>query len=356
MKVSIGTNIKNGPWGGGNLFAINLKNYLIRHGHEVVFNLLDSDIDIILMTEPRKTSESSSFTNFDIEKYLTYKNSNSIVVHRINECDERKLTNYVNKYLLNANKTADATIFVSSWIRDIFHNLGIEKKNNYVVLAGADKEIFNSNGYIPRKINEKFRIVTHHWGANENKGFFIYEKLDNLLNNSEWADKVEFTYIGNLPKNFTFKNTTHIPPLSGINLAKEIKKSHIYLTASLNEPSGNHHIEGAQCGLPLLYINSGGIPEYCSGYGVEFNHENFIEKLQLIMNNYEEQVKKVGEYPRNSEKMCQEFTEIFENLLNNKDVIIQNRTSKNKFTIIGKLMYKISSTLYMKKLNNNENK
>ena len=28
LKISIGTNIKEGPWGGGNLFAINLKNYL----------------------------------------------------------------------------------------------------------------------------------------------------------------------------------------------------------------------------------------------------------------------------------------------------------------------------------------
>ena len=29
MKISIGTNIKEGPWGGGNLFAKNLKNFLI---------------------------------------------------------------------------------------------------------------------------------------------------------------------------------------------------------------------------------------------------------------------------------------------------------------------------------------
>ena len=28
MKVSIGTNIKEGPWGGGNLFAKSLKKYL----------------------------------------------------------------------------------------------------------------------------------------------------------------------------------------------------------------------------------------------------------------------------------------------------------------------------------------
>ena len=84
-----------------------------------------------------------------------------------------------------------------------------------------------------------------------------------------------------------------LPPLSGLNLlATEIKKSHIYLTASINEPSGNHHIEGAQCGLPLLYIESGGIPEYCNGYGIEFNNENFIEKLSNMIDNYDNELKK----------------------------------------------------------------
>ena len=44
MKISIGTNIKDGPWGGGNLFAINLKNYLEYKGHIVVHDLNDYDI------------------------------------------------------------------------------------------------------------------------------------------------------------------------------------------------------------------------------------------------------------------------------------------------------------------------
>ena len=94
MKISIGTNIKDGPWGGGNLFAKNLTNYLIKNGHEVIYDLNDSNIDIILMTEPRKTSESSAFTNYDIQKYLAYENNHALVVHRINECDERKMTNF----------------------------------------------------------------------------------------------------------------------------------------------------------------------------------------------------------------------------------------------------------------------
>ena len=96
MKISIGTKIKDGPWGGGNLFAINLKNYLEKNNHEVVFNLEDDDIDLILLTEPRRTSESSSFTHIDILKYRQFIKSDVIVVHRINECDERNKTNFVN--------------------------------------------------------------------------------------------------------------------------------------------------------------------------------------------------------------------------------------------------------------------
>ena len=74
MKVSIGTKIKDGPWGGGNLFAINLRNYLISEGHEVVDSLYDEDIDIVLITEPRKSSESSAFTHIDVKKYINFIN------------------------------------------------------------------------------------------------------------------------------------------------------------------------------------------------------------------------------------------------------------------------------------------
>ena len=93
MKVSIGTNIKEGPWGGGNLFAKSLKKYLEDNGHKVITNLSENDIDIILITEPRKTSESSSFTHDDVYKYLKYVNPSALVVHRLNECDERKIQN-----------------------------------------------------------------------------------------------------------------------------------------------------------------------------------------------------------------------------------------------------------------------
>ena len=46
-------------------------NFLEDKGHVVINNLGDDDIDIILITEPRRTSESSAFTHVDVLNYLS---------------------------------------------------------------------------------------------------------------------------------------------------------------------------------------------------------------------------------------------------------------------------------------------
>ena len=102
MKVSIGSKIVEGPWGGGNLFVKNLSTYLIELGHEVIFDLSDSDIDLILLTDPRSRRESSStFNHKEINLYKKFINPNVSVVQRINECDERKNTKNINNFYYN---------------------------------------------------------------------------------------------------------------------------------------------------------------------------------------------------------------------------------------------------------------
>ena len=49
MKISIGYEFIDGPWGGGNSFAIQLKNYLEENDIQVVNTLKDEDIDIIFL-------------------------------------------------------------------------------------------------------------------------------------------------------------------------------------------------------------------------------------------------------------------------------------------------------------------
>ena len=316
MKISIGSRVIEGPWGGGNLFVVNLKNYLIEKGHEVIHDLCDSNIDIILLTDPRSRKESSStFNHEDIAKYKKYVNPNVVVIQRINECDERKGTNYINNFYLSASNSADHVVFVSSWLRKIYLNIGMPKDKTSVIMSGADPNIFNSIGSSKFK-NNKIKFVTHHWSSHKNKGFNIYRKFDDLLGEDEYKH-LEFTYIGNVPTDIKFKNIIIKEPLAGSGLANEIKKNHIYITASKNEPSGNHHIEAAQCGLPILYLNSGGIPEYCEGYGQVFE-DNFEDALNNMISNYSIYKSKMDNYPFSSEQMCDEFFEKFISIKNSK--------------------------------------
>ncbi len=171
-----------------------------------------------------------------------------------------------------------------------------------------------------------------------------------MLGDKRWKNKIEFTYIGNLPKNYKFKNSKHISPLSGQTLAKEIKKSHIYLTGSLNEPSGNHHIEGAQCGLPVMYIDSGGTTEYCKNYGVEYDANNFESKLEMAIHNYDNLSSKVLDYPFNSERMSKNYLDLFENLFSKKDQVISNRTYKISEGNLNKVYYKCLRSLKKRKI------
>jgi glycosyltransferase involved in cell wall biosynthesis len=321
MKVSIGSRIVNGPWGGGNLFVKNLSNYLEQNGHKVIYDLGEKDIDLILLTDPRSRKESSStFNHLDIQKYKKFINPDVSVVQRINECDERKNTTGTNQIYLEASNVADKVIFVSSWLRDLYLNIGMEKEKTSVVLAGSNTKIFNDQNSSLLKSNEKVKIVTHHWSSHANKGFKEYKQLDTMIKHPEWKDLIEFTYIGNTSDEYKFENSNIILPLAGLELANELKKHHIYITASVNEPSGNHHIEAAQCGLPILYLDSGGIPEYCKGYGVSFSND-FEDKLKTIIENYDFYKEKLKGYPFNSEKMCLEFVQIFQDLVDKQDKI-----------------------------------
>ncbi|GAI25253.1 unnamed protein product, partial [marine sediment metagenome] len=241
----------------------------------------------------------------------------TIVVHRINECDERKGTKNVNNYLKRANKIADHTIFISSFLKGLFIDEGILDTENYSVIRnGADKNIFNMNGRSKWDGKSPVKLVTHHWGGNYYKGFDVYRIIDELIVEKTSDLDVEFNYIGNLPGDFAFKNSKVFAPIASESLAGKIKENHIYVTASINEPAGMHHVEGAMCGLPLLYRNSGGIPEYAKGFGVVFNgKEDFVDKLRGIIESYDFYYSKMSDYPYNSLLMCSKYEKLFSKLL-----------------------------------------
>ncbi len=323
MKIALGFKVMDGSWGGGNQFAISLLRQARERGFEITDSLNDKDIDIILLTDPRSYNEGVAFGSIDIIRYLIFKNKNAIVLHRINECDERKNTKHMNRFLRWSNYCADHTIYISNWLKSL--NLAENNKPYSVILNGADNTIFNDSKNKKWKKDEPLKIVTHHWSPNIMKGFDVYEKLDNLINSYQWKNKIHFTYIGNIPKGFNFKNTKVIKPISGKDLGKELAKHHVYISASNNEPAGMHHIEGALSGLPIIYKNSGALPEYCENYGAVFNKQNLIPALKRVMNNYDSYKENLRNYPNNSIYMSDKYLDLFIKLLENKKEIVKNR-------------------------------
>ena len=330
MKISIGCNIQSGPFGGGNQLNRALAEHFINLGHKVEFDLISKDLDLIILADPRTTLRSISYGDKEILKYLIFSNPRALVLQVIHECDERKGTTGLNKRLWWANNIADHTVFISDWQHKIFNEKKLVFNNDLVIRNGSDETTFSWDGKPRWDGISPLKLVTHHWSNNWMKGFDIYQKLDQMIKSERWKNKIEFTYIGNIPKDFEFINSKRLEPLSGEKLAKELSHNHIYVTGSINEPAGLHHIEGALSGLPILYRESGALPEYCNGFGESFKGvDDFESALEQIIKNYHFLNEKLIKYPYSFKKMCIEYEDLINNMIKNKDELIETRKARS---------------------------
>ncbi|CAM2057406.1 hypothetical protein DSUL_150070 [Desulfovibrionales bacterium] len=316
MKISMGCNLQTGPYGGGNQVAQAVANHLCAQGVEVTFDLKSKDLDLILLFDPRPNLRITAYTQRQIIPYLWFINSKAIVVHRINECDERKNSTGINRLLRRVNGCADHTIFISDFLRDLHLSNGLKTLDNTVIRIGVNRGTFHPNSYQRWDGMEKLKLISHHWSGNWMKGFDIYQHLDDMLARPEWKDKLHFTYLGNLPSNFQFKNATYLTPVNQTETAAILRQHHVYITASYFEPAGLHHAEGAMCGLPVLYRKSGALPEYNRSFGLGFTDETFEDTLCRMYTEYTRWADAVQNYPADAEdRMCREYYNLFTNLV-----------------------------------------
>jgi hypothetical protein len=293
MKILINRKPVNGPWGGGNNFVKAMHKYLPKMGHQIS-NRLNQGPDIIFLMDPRYDNDCIS-----INEAISYKreNPNVIIIQRINECDARKGTNHVDELLSKCSEYIDITIFVSNWMKDYHFKKGWKCKKNYVLINGV------SGFYKKReKIkNGKINIVTHHWSDNYMKGFDIYEKIDDLL---EDRKDITFTYIGR--ERGTFKNSNVVSPLFGEDLAKELGKYDLYVSASRFDPGPNHILESIACEIPTFsYFEGGGACEFTGSDFVFNDFEDLVEKIDK--KEYNNNTTKVFTWKECMEKMNEDI-------------------------------------------------
>ena len=272
----------NKPYGGGAKFALKFSEYLTSLGHTIEYSFKESDPpDCIVFFDHKIYSDDTTIKRLGLEqaKSIRLKFPDIPILTRVNDIGAPKdrPPDFTERFCELANLSTHV-VFISKWLKEDYYGDKIKTPSN-VIHNSIDENTFSIKEYsfdIPR-------LITHHWSPNRMKGWDIYEQIDDWILEKE----IKFTFVGNTPNNISLKNTKVLSPITGKELANEIKKHNIYITASQYEPCGMHHIEGIGCGLPYLYTSEGGGLTEAGKFGLKFkDFEEFKIKLEEIIKNH----------------------------------------------------------------------
>ncbi len=307
--VAVNVRPQSGPYGGANQWAQQLCASLRRSGYRVV-HTLRPDVDLVMGTH-LGLSGAPSFTWSEVAE-VKRQNRHLRVIQRINDNDARKGTREMADVLAEANRVADHTVFVSSWLRDHHAASWFDRSRPHrVIEPGADPAIFHPIGHRPWRDGQIFRIVTHHWSDNPAKGFDVYAAIDEAIADGRLPD-TELWIIGRWPASLRWRAARTFPPATGRTLADLLRQCHLYVSASRFEPGAMHPVEGIQCGLPLLYHrDTGGTVALGERFGLPLG-DDVSTSLAECRRLYAEIYRAVLENPPSGDLMCLQYRRLIQ--------------------------------------------
>ncbi|GIK40761.1 MAG: hypothetical protein BroJett011_45940 [Chloroflexota bacterium] len=278
LRISLWHNFRPPPWGGGNQFMLALKKALFQLGAEVEENSGSPSIDAHVLHAIWFDVEAFRRTIHDREKVVIHRLDGPVSLYRADgsgqELDDRC-------FQLNS-EFASVTVFQSRWSLDHNLNLGYQPVNPVIIPNASDPSIFHPYDRIRFNPDRKVRLISVSWSDNPNKGFDVYKWLETHL---DW-DRFDYTFVGNIPGQF--ERIQHIPPQPSAELASLLRQHDIFITASRNDPCSNSLIEALTCGLPALYLHSGGHSELVQDGGLPFTSvEEILPQLTRLVDEHE---------------------------------------------------------------------
>jgi glycosyltransferase involved in cell wall biosynthesis len=254
------------PAGGGHQFMRALWAEFERCGWRVENNTISRTTQACLC---------NSF-NFDFERLRHLRRAGCRIVHRVDgpislyrgrndDADERIWQ--INQEL------ADATIFQSHYSLQKHLEMGLSFKDPVVIMNAPDPQIFHPTGRVPFDPTRKIRLISTSWSDNPNKGAAVYQWLESRL---DW-NRFEYTFVGRSPVRFEYIRM--IEPVSSVQLAGLLRQHDIFITASRYDPCSNALLEALACGLPAIYLNSGGHSEIVGQAGFGFEEQTEVPDL-----------------------------------------------------------------------------
>lgn len=250
------------PAGGGHQFLRALLGELSRRGLDLEENQISALTATCLY---------NSF-NFEAARLRRFARADVRMIHRIDGPvgAYRGFDDGTDASVMRLNALADATILQSAFSLDKHRELGLEPRNPIVIPNAPDPGIFFPPSSRTPLGDRKVRVIAASWSSNPRKGGDTLVTLDRMLD----KDRYELTFAGNLP--VSLGRSRVLPPLPSPAFAAELRAHDVYLAASRDDPCSNALLEALACGLPAVFLRSGGHPELVGEGGLGFDHDEEV--------------------------------------------------------------------------------
>tara|TARA_B100001093_G_scaffold99111_1_gene91163 strand:- start:325 stop:1491 length:1167 start_codon:yes stop_codon:yes gene_type:complete len=248
------------------------------------------------------------YSNKSYEKHLNnliQRNPKAKIIHRLDGIYQLigKVYGY-DATIEKINKMSNLTVYQSkyskkSWEKGTKTVFGksttLSPKHSVIINNGVDSSIFNTDG---EKYNfkVKFPILNVSASPSPKKGLYrILELAECLKENPDFhfflIGKQKFDPICGSEIQY-FNNVSYLGEISDrIELSKYYKGAKIFMFPSEEDCSPNVILEAMACGLPILTVESGGIPELINRNnkkaGVYIDDSNPIMGLNNLLKFYE---------------------------------------------------------------------
>jgi len=245
------------PYGGGNQFLLALVGELRRRGLDVELNALSGGTPACLY---------NSF-NFDFGRLRRFVRDGVRMVHRVDGPIGvyRGFDDGTDRRIVEINALADTTILQSRYSLEKHRELGLALRNPVVIHNSVDPSIFHPPDAREPLEGRRLRVITTSWSDNPRKGSDVLTWLDRNLD----FDAYELTFAGRTQQ--SFERVRVVAPLPSDPLADLLRTQDVFLAPSRDDPCSNALLEGLACGLPAVFLRSGGHPELVGDAGVGFD-------------------------------------------------------------------------------------
>ena len=280
--VAVFHGFRRPPWGGGNQFLMALWAELEARGLRMEKNTISASTKACIFNS----------YNFDFDRLRKLRRNGCRMVHRVDGPlgVYRGSDDGTDRRIWGMNsELADSTIFQSQYSLLKHRELGLEFRSPFVIMNAPDPSIFRARGRTAFSRGRKTRLISTSWSDNPNKGVPTYRWIEENL---DW-DRFDYTFVGR--SQFEFKHIKMLGPVDSASLADLLRSHDVYVTASRHDACSNALLEALACGLPAIYLRSGGNPEIVGDAGFGFADPGEVPRLlDLMVDEYEERQAKIS--------------------------------------------------------------